>query len=251
MRNLIAVSFFAASVVFAPVAFSADLRAPVLKAAPPVPMAYNWNGFYVGGHVGGGWQNGDSTLQAAPAPLFFPLGTTIAGSGSGFLGGVQAGYNYKFNPNWLIGIEGDISWTSTNFSVTSLSTLLPGSSVTSTVDVDFYATLGGRLGYVANNWLFYAKGGVAWMNVNYGGSSVGPVAVVNAISDTRTGWTIGAGIENGFAPNWSWKLEYNYLDFGSEAYAFTTTPAFGVTTNSIDTQVHLFKAGINYRFGAY
>jgi outer membrane immunogenic protein len=231
-------------------ASAADLRRPAPVAAmSPVPMAYNWNGFYVGGHIGGGWQSGDSTLLGAPAPLFFPLGTTIGGDGSGFLGGLQVGYNYQVNPNWLIGIEGDISWTNTNFSVTSPSTLIPGSSVTTTVNVDYYATLTGRLGYVANNWLFYMKGGAAWMDVTYGGSAIGPAAIINPLSDTRLGWTIGAGVENGFAPNWSWKLEYNYLDFSSETYSFTTTPAFGVTTNSVDTQVHLFKAGINYRFG--
>ncbi len=108
---------------------AADLSRPVRPAPVPVVLPYNWTGFYVGGHIGGGWQDGDSTLLGAPAPLFFPLGTTQSGSGSGFLGGVQAGYNYQLSPNWLVGIEGDISWTNTNFSVTSPSTLIPGSSV--------------------------------------------------------------------------------------------------------------------------
>ena len=72
----------------------------------------------------------------------------------------------------------------------------------------------------------------------------------NSISDTRTGWTIGGGVEQAFATNWSWKLEYNYLDFGSQNYSFTTTVA-GVTStavNDLEEKVHVVKFGLNYRF---
>lgn len=233
--------------LYAGSAQAADLPARTYTKAPPISV-YEWSGFYVGAHIGGAFLDGSSTLQSAPAPLFFPLGTRQTGSGSAFLGGGQIGFNYRLNPNWLIGIEGDASGTDLNISVFAPSTLIPGSSVTSTTHVDWYATLTGRLGYTSNNWLLYAKGGVAWAGVSYGGSSIGPVAVVNGVSDTRTGWTVGVGIENGFAPNWSWKVEYNYVDFGNKDYGFTTTPAFGTTINKVDMTTHLVKAGVNYHF---
>lgn len=92
-----------------------------------------------------------------------------------------------------------------------------------------------------NNWLFYAKGGAAWANDEFLYSRAG---FAGGVGETRTGWTVGAGVEVGFAPNWSAKLEYNYMDFGNDRASFGPTDAF-----NIDQQMHVVKAGINYRFG--
>ena len=64
------------------------------------------------------------------------------------------------------------------------------------------------------------------------------------MNDTRIGWTAGAGVEYAFAPAWSAKLEYNYMDFGNDAVSF----APGTLTN-IDQQIHAVKFGVNYKFG--
>jgi len=176
----------------------------------PIPT---WNGFYVGGHLGGVTSSEsvtDGVVTVTPDP-------------SGFLGGVQAGYNYQIAPNWLIGIEGELSWTSAS-----------GSSFGFNSDHNWYDTLDGRLGYVMGSWLLYAKGGVAWMNADY---SI-PGASINV---TRTGWNIGAGAEFMLAPQWSAKAEYNFLDFGKDNIGF---PLFV----GVDTQVHEFKVGVNYHF---
>jgi outer membrane immunogenic protein len=216
------------------------------KAPIAVTPAFTWTGFYIGAHIGGGVQEGTSTLLGAPAPLFFPLGTEIAGSSGGFIGGGQVGYNYQFNPNWVLGIEGDISGSTIKTTTVTPSTLVPGVIVTGTVKNNWLATLAGRLGYAAGPWLFYAKGGAAWTNVTYGGGAAG--AIVNESDVTHGGWTVGLGVENSFAKNWSWKLEYNYMDFGSKAVGLTTTPFFGTTVNSVDLQYHVGKVGVNYRF---
>jgi outer membrane immunogenic protein len=86
--------------------------------------------------------------------------------------------------------------------------------------------------------MWYVKGGAAWADAEY------TLAGVGAVSDTRVGWTLGTGVEWALAPQWSAKLEYNYLDFGKDNYTLGTP-------FEIDTQVHLIKAGINYRFGGW
>jgi outer membrane immunogenic protein len=107
-----------------------------------------------------------------------------------------------------------------------------------------------RLGYAANNWLFYVKGGGAWGH----GSSDGDGFLANGAffqttssSTDRTGWVIGGGVEWGFAPNWSAKIEYNHIDFGSTTVAVNTSRG---TTNFVDSSstIDLVKAGVNYRF---
>jgi len=192
-------------------AYAADVRRP-----PPPPMMqpiYTWNGFYFGGHIGGVSTREDATEDFV----------TVSPDPSGFLGGVQAGYNYQIAPFWLIGIEGELSWTAASATADDFHSRH-----------NWYDTFDGRLGYlVGPSWLLYAKGGVAWMNADY---SV-PFSSINV---TRTGFNIGAGAEFMFAPQWSAKAEYTFLDFGTENLGF---PLNGI---AVDTQVHEFKVGVNY-----
>ncbi len=97
MRNLL-LSGIALSVLVAP-ALAADL-APSFKA--PI---YVWTGVYIGGHAGGAFGGEDATNPAIGTPV------TYSTNPSGFLGGVQAGYNYQFSPSFLVGAEADMSWS--------------------------------------------------------------------------------------------------------------------------------------------
>jgi opacity protein-like surface antigen len=190
-----------------------------LTRRPPPPLLqpiYLWNGFYVGGHVGGVTSSETATDIS---------GFTASTDPSGVLGGVQAGYNYQVAPNWLVGIEGELSWTSAS----------GGSSSVIHSDHNWYDTLDARLGYVMGPWLLYAKGGAAWMNADY---SVAPFST----NVTRSGWNIGAGAEFMLAPQWSAKAEYNFLDFGKDNLGGLFS---GI---AVDTQVHEFKVGVNYHF---
>jgi len=210
LANCVAVG--ALAVAFCTCAAAADLsRSP----PPPVVPIYTWSGFYVGGHVGGVTSSEDVSGDGV---------SSLSTDPSGVLGGLQAGYNYQVAPNWLIGIEGELSWTSAS-----------GSSFGFQSDHHWYDTLDARLGYEMGSWLLYAKGGGAWMNADY---SV-PGASTNV---TRGGWNIGAGVEFMFAPQWSAKAEYTFLDFGNDNLGF---PFSGL---AVDTQVHEFKVGVNYHF---
>jgi opacity protein-like surface antigen len=213
---------------------AADLSArPAYTKAPPPMMQplYNWTGFYVGANFGGAFSSEDVTTGD---------GSTFSPNPSGVLGGVQLGYNYQFSPNWLVGIEGELDWTSASGSGNFFS-LAPGAG-SFTSNHNWYDTLDGRLGYVMGSWLLYVKGGVAWMNADYTMSATTGAASINT---TRVGWNIGAGAEFMIMPQWSAKLEYNFLEFGSDTYGFAV-PVFGGTR--ISTEVHEFKVGLNYHW---
>ena len=228
---------------------AADLAARPYTKAPVMPVAvYNWTGFYVGGHIGWGWGEIDN-ISAAPGTAAFPTGTPFNRTSSdGFLGGLQGGFNWQYNA-LVLGIEGEYSWTDIKGTTTTVSPIIPAISTTATAKTDDIAMVTGRIGYAANEWLFYAKGGWAWA---HGGSNGAVTRTGVLISNTsasvdRDGWVVGAGVEWGFAPNWSAKVEYNHIDFGSKIVTVNQTVGAATFVDS-STKLDLVKAGVNYRF---
>jgi len=196
------------------------------KAPYTAPQAiYNWTGFYIGGHVGGAFV-GDGVFQ---------------GSNVRFLGGVQGGFDYQFAPNWVAGIEAEHSWLPAD----NRGVQFPeGTLVTS--DTDQLGSVTGRLGYTWGPALLYAKGGFAWRNSDLG-VSVGSVpSAFTASGNNKNGYTVGAGLEYLFAPNWSAKAEYQYYNFGNTA--LTSGPADIAGLRGREDE-HTVKFGVNYRFG--
>ena len=234
-------------------AMAADLpvKAPVYKAPPPVAI-YSWTGCYLGGHAGWGW--GRKHARFSDTFDVFPI-IPFSEHVDGFLGGVQGGCDYQFNTNWVVGVEGAFSWADIKgHALNDPFVRGKGSSGTFSARTDWLATLTGRLGYAWDRWLVYGKGGVAWAHDKYrlvglGDNVFGPFAL--SATETRTGWTAGGGVEYAFLNNWSAKLEYNYMDFGSHrlrlAGLFVSSPVFATT--DIDQKIHVVKFGINYRFG--
>jgi outer membrane immunogenic protein len=210
-------------------AFAADLpaRGPV-KAPAMIPPVFSWTGCYVGVHVGGGFMANTDTDAA------------------GVIGGGQLGCNYQFAPNFVLGIEGDFSGASIKDDQ-SLTVVGLGTG-TQSFQVDWLASVTGRLGYSVDQLLFYVKGGVAFANASAGmsGTVVG-IPFAGSLDETFTGWTVGGGIEWAFAPNWSTKIEYDYYDLGSKSFSVT---GVGLPTAVFDfhPQIHVVKAGVNYRF---
>jgi opacity protein-like surface antigen len=211
---------------------AADI-APRPYAAPQ--LMYSWNGFYVGANFGGVFSVENESMNGA----FLGAPTTFSGNPSGVLGGGQLGYNFQFSPQWLIGIEGELDWTSAQSTSNIGNTVVSG---TLTSNHNWYDTLDGRLGYIMGSALLYIKGGGAWMNADYAFSAAGAINGPSSVNATRAGWTAGGGIEGLLWPNWSAKLEYDFLDFGSYSGGF---PITGSAIN-FNTQVHEVKIGINY-----
>ncbi len=240
-------------------ASAADLpmKAPVYKAPPP--PVFSWTGLYIGAHIGGGW--GDKALFEVPSGAQMGSGNI-----SGILGGVQAGYNYQVNPWLVLGIEGDFSWADVNG---SFPIAIPGSASASfNAKADWFATLTGRIGTtVFDRSLLYLKGGAAWVHDKYAATGTcvgapgpeipGAQGDLNQPDDceagpftadtTNLGWTIGVGWEYAFDRNWSAKLEYDFMDFGTQRTTFTD-PDGDAGTADVRQRVHAVKFGVNYRF---
>ena len=64
---------------------------------------------------------------------------------------------------------------------------------------------------------------------------------------------MGVGFEYGFAPNWSFGVEYNHLFMGDANNSFTGVNfgAADFVNNRITQDVDMVTARINYRFGGY
>lgn len=241
----------ACAIVTVQAAAAADMptKAPAYKAVEPLP--YNWTGLYVGAHAGYGWGSNQSTATSATSS--FPTGFVFdRANTSGGLGGGQIGFNYQA-ANWVFGIEGDYSWANINGSETSRSPLIATSTLSNS-KLTWLATATGRVGYAWNNWLPYVKGGAAWAHNESNSTTSTAAGVVTATSvgsETRSGWTIGAGVEYGFWNNWSARVEYDYLDFGTAGVSrlFTSGAVAGTSpTRDNELHAHLVKAALNYRF---
>jgi outer membrane immunogenic protein len=202
-------------------------------------VAANWTGFYLGGNFGSGTARNRSTLTDLGA------GTTdrFNLAPDGINGGVQAGYNWQAG-NWVYGLETDIQASAQEDNKTCIG-CVPGASLDFNSKLPWFGTVRGRLGYSVGPSLFYATGGFA-----YGGVKTDINTV--SLSDTRTGWTVGAGIETPFTllglfgPNWTSKTEYLYVDLGRDTNALVLN---GIPrTFSTNVQEHIFRTGLNYHF---
>ena len=113
MKKLLLSGVALAALTITP-ALGADLPRKAPAYLPPAPPPFSWTGFYVGGSVGvigqdvQGTDFGDGTGDG----LLFTAGDTYSNSNIGVIGGINAGYNWQFASNWVIGIEADISGTS-------------------------------------------------------------------------------------------------------------------------------------------
>jgi outer membrane immunogenic protein len=215
---------------FVSAASAADLR-PAYKAPAPVaaPYAYSWSGFYIGAHAGGGWTDLSLTDDNA----------------TGFVGGGQIGYNWQFAPNWVIGIEGDFSGTSIS---DSASAVIPGIGVVSaSADLNWLASVRGRLGYTWDRFMLYFTGGGAWASID---TSISVPGISVSSNATASGWVVGGGGEWAFAPNWTIGVEYLHYEFDSVSGDLFGVPvaalgAFGDDNGKVD----VVRARLNYKFG--
>lgn len=232
-------------------AMAADLAAkmPVKAPVPMMAPIYNWTGFYIGGVAGYGWGSDDWTRLDGSGGSS-ANGTVRSFDTSGATVGGQLGYNYQIN-QLVLGAEGGMVWSGIKGSFVGANNNGPASWNS---DTRWIASIAGRLGVAFDNVLLYGKGGVAWADDNYthpatSGPGAGNIPLLYSASDTRTGWLVGAGIEYGFTPNWSAKIEYNFMDFGSKNVTLNDPTGRWVMFGIKDT-VNIIQVGVNYRFGA-
>ncbi|MCF8478472.1 MAG: porin family protein [Pseudolabrys sp.] len=206
--------------------FAADLPRPSYKAPIYSVPGFSWTGFYLG--LNGGYGFGKSDWSGT--------GTTGSTDPKGALAGVTAGYNLQTG-SWVWGLEGDFdySWMKGSDSTGTGNCAAAGCETKNT----WLATGRGRLGYAGwDRWLPYITGGAAYGNIKMtpaGGASE---------SESRFGWTAGAGVEYALMSNWSAKLEYLYADLGDATCSAATC---GVDT-TVSYKTSIVRLGVNYRF---
>lgn len=304
----------AALLLSAPIAASAadlPVKAPILA---PVAV-YNWTGFYGGGNVGYSWGRATttqtdtsstttltecfrdpttaavtgalSTIICAPnTATTFPVATGPVTAASltsgradvnGFVGGVQAGYNYQFARQWVLGLEADIQYSGERGSQTVCSVAgCPAGSAfgSASTSLRWFGTVRGRLGFLpTDRIMLYGTGGLVYgqINTDYVSGINGTTLLAASTSTWRTGWTAGGGIEGALTDRWTLKVEYLYADYGSyganlgTGAAVTTVGPFvpvgggpaatrTTTTATVSSLVNtrftdnIVRVGLNYRF---
>ena len=190
-------------------ASAADL--PTRKTMPykaqPYAQVYNWSGFYLGVNGGGGWGDSDSS--------------------NGFRGlvGGTVGFNYQVSQA-VFGLEGDIDWSDLRRS---------GSCAGFSCEArnSWLSTVRGRLGYAFDRVMPYVTGGVAFGDIKTSVAGIGDSNV------TKSGWTVGGGLEAAIAGPWTAKVEYLFVDLGSGDSPVGSSENF---------KTNIVRAGINYRF---
>ena len=213
-------------------ALAADLSRKAPSYLPPPP--YIWTGCYIGGNVGGAFGRVEVTDVAS--------GGTVSANNSGVAGGGQIGCDYQMDA-WVIGIRNMFDATSLSKNA-SFST--PSFTGTADSRTHWFDTLTARAGYLVQpNFLLYAQGGAAWTETNLTFFD-GTGAQVGELSKSKTGWTVGGGVEWMFVPHWSVFLEYNFMGFGTRSAAFTGCGGTCVLSGKADIQDVL--VGVNYKF---
>ncbi len=258
-------------------AYAADvpLKAPPPMAAPAVP--FNWGGWYIGLNAGAGWTRESfatlpqATLVTSPFDSSTQWGTSLNGSSTtGFTGGGQVGYNWPSIGPVVVGVEADIESfggkASNNSTFVALPIPPPSATVSNSISskTSWVATVRGRLGttsIINPTVLVYATAGLAMGQQDVTGvvsTSVGATQIESfpfSISDTRFGWTAGAGIEWALTNNWSIGAEWLYINLTSSGQTSLTTflgpgaratDAMSLTPSS--EQLSIIRARVNYKF---
>jgi outer membrane immunogenic protein len=215
-------------------------------------------------------------------------GSVPAGNRSAFIGGGQIGYNWQIYRSWVVGFEDDLQGVSGNGNGTLGNSTPVGAgtffgnpdvvttSITSTNKLDYLGTVRARLGYLfAPAFLVYGTGGLAYGGVKASTTitqsnndcSFTPVSCIQsatsaggATSQTRAGWTAGAGLEWLFTRYWSAKVEYLHYDLGSVSFSNNLLvtgsgtflgaggPAIVSSASSTQFRGDLVRAGVNFHW---
>ena len=160
----------------------------------------------------------------------------------GLVGGAQAGFDYQFS-SIVVGAQASLSDSYLNGQNTQNNTdgRYPGAH---DVGADVVCQRHRARRFAANTLLFYVKGGGAWMHINHVQDilTAGATTATQSISDNRSGFVAGVGLEYAMTENLSALFEYDFYDFGTETENFINTPL------AIRSDLHTLTVGLNYRF---
>jgi outer membrane immunogenic protein len=271
-------------------AMAADIAVKAVKAPLPPEPVYSWTGFYLGASVGARSSLVDASVTAATIDPSLNAGSAVIPSAAqcaalggcipgeplndtAFRGSVYAGWNWQVSPVWVLGVEGDAGWankTTTlvglDYPMSQLPTFGGAAGNTFAVKTTWDASVRGRAGWLFNpSVLLYVTGGAAWLHVESTSTCTTLAAANGSVcipglyapsiitdSSTKTGWTIGGGIEALLNPYWVARAEYRYADFGTISNTdtrFAQGLAPLVVSYDLRVKTHTALFGIAYKFG--
>ena len=207
----------------------------------------SWSGPYIGVHGG---------FSRAHSRWFFPFdqyytipdgNKTFATVPNGETLGGQIGLNYQIN-SVLVGVEGTLDGGNTSQTLKGVvEPLFPNDRFGT--EINNFATVVTRLGYVYEQWLPYVRGGFASARTSITAASGNPGGGVDAEAAQRlNGWVVGAGVEYRLIPSIILGLQYDaYRLMGGTYYTMTTGPVIeqfyvklsNITMNTITARISL------------
>jgi len=238
----------------------------------PAPAAYDWSGFYFGVNAGVAWNNSEVDNEVngpeSVSELADELSDSLTGDDAVFTGGAMLGYNWQMD-SFVLGVEADINYLGFSGEQNRERNISPGGSDfyvenELSFDADWFGTLRGRLGFAADNILFYGTGGLAYghmeassdVRLYQNDQSTDTLGRwEGSVDDVNWGWTIGAGMEYGI-DNWSLGVEYLYVDLGDADWDDDGFIAPGglpgtedlTSEGSVDYQFSVVRATAKLRF---
>ncbi len=240
----------AGTLIFCLAATAAAAGDRTSSAAPPL----NWTGFYAGLHAGYATIDVDSAFDTSTISRPNDFEDTTLGRDfdpDNGLGGLQAGWNIH-RGRFVWGIEADVTYLAASDRAYDPEDEGPGDDGTTTdnasIDINWLATLRGRVGIASARTLFFATAGVAWVDAEYAAQNLD-----NSNTDQGTtslsgpGFVVGGGIEHAISNRTSVRLEGLYYSFNrrKNTNALTTDSDPGDFARLDD--IIVARLGVNYR----
>ena len=246
------VAVVAAATLMMSTAALADGGPSYRRAPAAYAPVFTWTGLYLGTNIGYGWGDNDPVgVRVAPGNALDTVGRLES---EGWFAGGQIGYNYQIG-SIVLGVEADIQGSdiSAGFGPVNFNGNIAGVFAGDST-IEMFGTLRARVGVAVDRMLLYVTGGYAWANIGYNVSGVIPQGVFDIRENTMfSGFVVGGGVEWAFAPNWSMKAEYQWINLGREDFSAQVlvggAPTGFTAHTSATPEIQTFRLGVNYRFG--
>ena len=262
-------SFLGAGVVLAAAfviqpAVAADLGTRIYKT--PIEAPPTWTGFYVGAGIGGA--AGTYDLAGGTYPGYGDVSAELNGLGAqGFLFGLDAGFDYQFSQQFVIGAFVDYDWHNEDVKASASASYIDWegeearrrtASGQAKTDVNGQWSVGVRLGYLSSPaTLWYLSAGYTNLSIDdleaSGTLGFGNGTFVVGIPDFD-GWFVGVGAESKLTNNISLKAEYRYSSFDTKDLSLPSINGFNLNDAvyaTLEPTVQTFKLSVNYRFNSW
>jgi outer membrane immunogenic protein len=211
-----------------------------------VAAIYDWSGFYIGANGGWGSSRKCWDLTNNGGAIITPIAAEGCHDASGGTAGGQIGYRWQASA-FVFGLEAQGNWADFKGSNSSLFFTAP--ATVNQPKIDAFGLFTGQIGYAWNNALLYVKGGAAVTSDKYRSFNTATGLVIDSANETRWGGVVGAGVEFGFAPNWTVGVEYDHMFMGTQDVRFAFPSGTFSATDRVRQDVDLATVRVNYRWG--